>query len=55
MSRKQTKPPKRLPHTPIPLKSIGRLWCWRCGLVYCHNEATARAIKAPCPGQENDG
>lgn len=40
-------------HEPHRTKKLGRLpwvYCTKCGLVYLHNEVTARAIKAPCEG-----
>lgn len=29
------------------------LVCKRCGLVALKNQATAKALKAPCPGKED--
>lgn len=28
--------------------------CSRCGLVYLRNAATAAAVRAPCPGKDDD-
>lgn len=47
------------PHVPRPLpkakrstRSVSWLVCARCGLIYLKNDATARAIRKPCPGLE---
>lgn len=34
----------------MPGKNMPWQYCCKCGLVYLKNEATRKAIKAPCKG-----
>lgn len=48
-------------HRPVKLhnakkSTVSLPWmrCQKCFLVYLKNEATAKAIKNPCPGDDDD-
>lgn len=44
-------------HRPFTRPEKGLTWltyCKCCGLIWLKNERTARAIRAPCPGREDD-
>lgn len=38
----------------VKRKSLPWVYCRKCGLLYLKNEATARAIRQPCPGADED-
>jgi hypothetical protein len=40
-------------HGHSPSRRICSWWyCVKCGLVYLNNAATRKAVKAPCPGDD---
>lgn len=54
MSKRDQKPDKpERGHNPSgKFRRLPWPYCVKCGLLYLRNEATRRAINAPCPGDE---
>jgi hypothetical protein len=55
MKYKAPKQPKGHDWEPFPAaRKIHYRTCGRCGLIWLNNEVTLRAVRAPCPGREDD-
>jgi hypothetical protein len=44
---------RRRGHNPCG-RICGFVYCIRCGLVYLRNTVTAKAIRAPCPADDEE-